>query len=138
MMNRVAIDTEGTCEEACTRSPERLPCSRRCSFSSRSQSSVPIRSRLTQPDGSLFQSNKVIGLINLDVLLVADNLLLIPIFLALYVALRRSSESLVTLGTTAGLLAIPLFISSIPAFEMLSLSDRVRPSQRQMRSAPPS
>lgn len=73
---------------------------------------------------ALFQRNKLIGLIDLDVLLVADNLLLIPLFLALYVALHRTSQSSAALGATAALLAIPLFIASNPAFEMLSLSDR--------------
>src|SRR5688500_4899524 len=42
---------------------------------------------------TLFQDNKLVGLLNLDLLLVADNVLLVPIFLALYVLLRRASES---------------------------------------------
>ena len=54
----------------------------------------------------------------------ADNLLLIPILLALYVTLRQSNKSLMALGVTTAIIAIPLFIASNPAFEMASLSDR--------------
>lgn len=72
---------------------------------------------------TLFQSNTLVGLVDLDLLLVADNLLLIPIFLALYVALRRGNESVVAIATALGLAGAGLFIASNPAFEMLSLSN---------------
>jgi hypothetical protein len=71
----------------------------------------------------LFQTNRLIGLIDLDLLLVADNVLLIPILLALYVALRRASESLMAIATALGIIGIVLFITSNPAIEILSLSD---------------
>jgi len=71
----------------------------------------------------LFQTNRLIGLVDLDLLLVADNVLLIPILLAFYVALGRASESLMTIATALGLVGIVLFITSNPAIEMLSLSD---------------
>lgn len=71
-----------------------------------------------------FQRNMLIALLDLDILLVADNLLLIPILLALYVTLRKDSESLMALGVTTAIIGIPLFIASNPAFEMLALSDR--------------
>ena len=73
---------------------------------------------------TLFQNNKLIGLIDLDLLLVADNVLLIPIFLAIYVALRRASESVMAIATALGVVGIVLFIASNPAFEMLSLSNQ--------------
>jgi hypothetical protein len=57
-------------------------------------------------------------------LLVADNVLLIPILLALYVALRRASESLMAIAAALGIVGIILFITSNPAIEMLSLSDQ--------------
>jgi len=72
----------------------------------------------------LFQTNRLIGLIDLDLLLVVDNVLLIPVLLALYVALRRTSESLMVIATALGIVGIVLFITSNPAIEMLSLSDR--------------
>jgi hypothetical protein len=71
----------------------------------------------------LFQTNRLIGLVDLDLLLVADNVLLIPLLLALYVTLRRASESLMAIATTLGIVGIVLFITSNPAIEMLSLSD---------------
>jgi len=72
----------------------------------------------------LFQTNRLIGLIDLDLLLVVDNVLLIPVLLALYAALRRTSESLMVIATALGIVGIVLFITSNPAIEMLSLSDR--------------
>ncbi len=72
----------------------------------------------------LFQDNRLVGLLDLDLLLVADSVLLIPIFLALYFALRRASESFAALATALGFLGIAAFIASNPAVEMLSLSGR--------------
>lgn len=73
---------------------------------------------------TLFQNNRLVGLIDLDLLLVADNVLLVPIFLALYIALRRTSESVMAIATALGVAGIVLFIASNPAFEMLSLSSK--------------
>jgi hypothetical protein len=72
---------------------------------------------------ALFQQNRLVGLIDLDLLLVADNVLLIPILLALYIVLRRASESVMALATAFGLVALVLFIASNPAFQILSLSE---------------
>ena len=73
---------------------------------------------------TLFQDNPLAGLLDLDLLLVADNVLLVPIFLSLYVLLRRDSESVMAIATAFGFLGIVFFIASNPAFEMLSLSDQ--------------
>lgn len=73
---------------------------------------------------ALFQDNPLVGLLDLDLLLVADNVLLVPIFLSLYVLLRRDSESVMAIATAFGFLGIVFFIASNPAFEMLSLSDQ--------------
>jgi hypothetical protein len=73
---------------------------------------------------ALFRDNRLIGLLDLDLLLVADNVFLVPIFLALYVLLRRDSESVIAIATALGFLGIVFFIASNPAFEMLSLSDQ--------------
>src|SRR6266545_2537989 len=72
---------------------------------------------------TLFQHNRLVGLVDLDLLLVADNVLLVPILLALYVALRRASESIMAIATALGIVSIVLFITSNPAVAMLSLSD---------------
>jgi hypothetical protein len=73
---------------------------------------------------ALFQRNPIAGLINLDLLLVADNLLGIPITLALYMLLRRSSRSIVTLAAATALLGIICSIVVNPAIQMFMLSER--------------
>jgi hypothetical protein len=73
---------------------------------------------------TLFQTHKLFGLLDLDLLLMADEVLVILIFLALYVALRQASESLMAIGTALGLASAVLFITPNPAFAMLSLSDQ--------------
>jgi len=72
---------------------------------------------------ALLQSNKLLGLLSLDLLYVVDNALLIPIFLALYVALRRDSQPFMALGLGFGLVGIASLFASNTAFDMLSLSD---------------
>ncbi|MCL5026225.1 MAG: DUF4386 family protein [Chloroflexi bacterium] len=73
---------------------------------------------------TLFQNSKLLGLLTLDLLYVVDNVLLIPVFLALYVALRRASESFIAMGTALGLLGIVALFTSNTSFNMLSLSDQ--------------
>ena len=46
----------------------------------------------------LFQRSPLLGLLDMDLLLVVDNVLAIPIFLAFYVALRRVSKSIMTIA----------------------------------------
>ena len=72
----------------------------------------------------LFQDNPLVGLLDLDLLLIVDQVLAILIFLALYAALRRAQESFMEISLALGLVSIVLFIASNPAFAMLSLSDQ--------------
>jgi hypothetical protein len=73
----------------------------------------------------LLQDNPLAGLVNLDLLLlVVDNVLLVVIALALYVALRPTSPSVTTMATGLWLLAIAMFLAANPALEMLALSDQ--------------
>jgi hypothetical protein len=72
----------------------------------------------------LLQDNPLAGLVDLDLLLLVDNVLLVVVALALYVALRPTSPSVTTMATGLWLLAIAMFIASNPALEMLALSDR--------------
>src|SRR4030043_1323037 len=51
---------------------------------------------------TLLQNNRLLGLLDLDLLYVADQALLIPIFLALYVALRRANKAYMTLAKFFG------------------------------------
>lgn len=74
---------------------------------------------------TLFQNNKILGLLDLDLLLTVDNVLLILIYLALYAALRRANESFMAIALTIGLVGIVLYLVSREAtFTMLSLSDQ--------------
>ncbi len=52
---------------------------------------------------AFFQAHRLAGIFDLDLVMVIDNVLAIPIFLALYVALRRISVSWTTLGVVASL-----------------------------------
>jgi hypothetical protein len=72
----------------------------------------------------LLQTSPLVGLIDLDLLLVIDNLLLVPIYLALYFVLRRTSESTMLLVAVLGLLVSAMIVASNPAFGMLILSNR--------------
>lgn len=84
----------------------------------------------------LLQDNPLAGLVNLDLLLVLDNVLLVVIALALYVALRPTSPSVTTMATSLWLLAIAMFIAANPAVEMLALSNQfAAASSEAQRSA---
>jgi hypothetical protein len=72
----------------------------------------------------LLQDNPMARLIDLDLLLVVDNVLLVAITLALYVALRPTSPTMTTIATGLWLLSIAMFIAANPAMGMLSLSDQ--------------
>lgn len=71
----------------------------------------------------LFQENGLIGLLSLDLLLIVDYVLLIPIFLALYAALKRTGESLLTIALALGLVGITTYFASNTAFNLLALSN---------------
>jgi hypothetical protein len=71
---------------------------------------------------TLFHRNAFLGLLNLDLLSLADYVLFIPMFLALSLALRRVSPSFVAIALTSALVGIATYFASNKAFEMLSLS----------------
>lgn len=73
---------------------------------------------------ALFQSNKLLGLLGMDLLYLLVNVLAIPTCLAFYVALRRVNESVMLVATALGLIAGVALFAARPAFEMLSLSDQ--------------
>jgi hypothetical protein len=72
----------------------------------------------------LLQDKPLVGLIDLDLVLVVDNVLLVVIALAIYVTLRAISPSVVAAATGLWLLAIGMFIASNPAVQMLKLSEQ--------------
>ncbi len=74
---------------------------------------------------TLFQNNKILGLLDLDLLLIVINVLLMLIYLALYTALGRFNKSHVAIALTIGLVGTTLFFASREAtFGMLSLSNQ--------------
>ena len=72
----------------------------------------------------LFQDNRVLGLISLDLGYVVINVLMIPVLLGLYVALRRVSSSVMTLAIVTFFVGLAAFFATNPSIEMLSLSNQ--------------
>ena len=70
----------------------------------------------------LFQTNPIIGLLDFWGLEVPMYLMLAIVFLALYVVLRRDSESGMAIALTLALLGIAIFFATNNPFSMLSLS----------------
>jgi hypothetical protein len=71
---------------------------------------------------TLFQSNGLLGLLALDLLIIIESVLWIILLLALYIALRRSSESFMAIAFALGFLGSTTYIASNTAFNMLYLS----------------
>jgi hypothetical protein len=71
---------------------------------------------------TLFQNNWLLGLFDLDLLSLADYALMSLMFLALYVALRRTNESFMAIALALGFVGIAVYFASNTAFSMLSLS----------------
>src|SRR5215218_5625216 len=73
---------------------------------------------------TLFQDNALVGLLDMDLLLIVDYLLLIGVFSALWASLRRANESLMAIALILQLVATASYLASTVAFEMLSLSNQ--------------
>jgi hypothetical protein len=84
---------------------------------------------------SVFQKNWLIGLLNLDILLLVDNVLGIFLFLSLYVLLRRINETAMLIATVFGLLGIGLYVSSNTSLNMLSLSNQYTAATTEVQKA---
>jgi len=74
---------------------------------------------------AFLQANKVAGVIDLDLVLLIDQILAVPVVLALYVTLRDKNEALVLLGTVGALMgAVLLVVSREATFTLPMLSDQ--------------
>jgi hypothetical protein len=73
---------------------------------------------------TLLQSNRLLGLFDLFLLDIAATAFQIPVFLALYIVLRRRNESLMGLATICAYLGIAEYFATNTAFSLLSLSDQ--------------
>jgi hypothetical protein len=72
----------------------------------------------------LFQSNKLIGLLDFWGLEVPMYAMFILVFLALYVALRKAHAGRMAIALVCALLGIGIFLATNNPFSMLSLSDQ--------------
>ena len=73
---------------------------------------------------TLFQENWFLGLLELDILLIADYTITGLVLLALFVILRQANKSFTAIALALGLVGIANYIASNPAFAMLSLSSQ--------------
>ena len=72
----------------------------------------------------LLLDNRILGLLSLDLLLVVINLLMVPVILGLYVALRRANPVAMLLWVATFFVGLAAFCATNPSIEMLSLSNR--------------
>ena len=71
---------------------------------------------------SLFQNNALVGLLDMDLLLIADYVLLALMNLALWAALQRENQAFMTTALILQVIGTATYFASTVAFEMLSLS----------------
>jgi hypothetical protein len=84
---------------------------------------------------SLFQESPFAGLLSLDLLYLLGNIVAIPTFLALYIALRRRAESTMLVAVTLGLGGIAALFSARPILEVFSLSQQYAASSTDAQRA---
>ena len=73
---------------------------------------------------SLLQSNRLLGLIYLNIFDIVNYVFISLMFLALYVVLKRTNNSYMTIAALCGFTGIAVYLASNTAFSMLSLSDQ--------------
>ena len=74
---------------------------------------------------NLFAQNPWLGLLSLDLLYIINSILMIPLYLALFIALRGTGSVWPALAVTSGFVGLAAYFPSNPAFEMLRLSQRL-------------
>ena len=84
----------------------------------------------------VFQDSAFIGLISYDLAILLEEVLLVPIILAMYVLLRRTSESVMLIAAALWLLSVALFTGSNTGFEMLALSNGYAAADTEAGRAP--
>jgi hypothetical protein len=70
----------------------------------------------------LFNQSPVIGLLSLDLVMMVEQVLAVPIILALFLLVHRAAASSTLLGAAAWLMGAILFLGSNTGFEMLALA----------------
>jgi hypothetical protein len=71
----------------------------------------------------LFQKTRLLGLVDFGILEFFGLVLFVPMFLALYVALKRTSESTMAIATVLAFVGIAVNFSTSKLFPLLSISD---------------
>lgn len=71
---------------------------------------------------ALMQAQPLLGLLSMDLLYILNNTILVLIYLALFFALRRSSETAVLIAMLLGTLGVAAYYASNTGFEMLAIS----------------
>jgi len=72
----------------------------------------------------LFQKNKYMGLLDMDLLLIADYMLSLLVYLALSVALWKTNKSSIAIALMLQIVSTATYFASTAAFEMLTLSNK--------------
>ena len=73
---------------------------------------------------ALFQTSRLIGLLDFYLLEFLAYALFAPMFLAIYVAIRRANESYMALALTLAITGVAVFLTTNNPFSMLSLSNQ--------------
>lgn len=71
---------------------------------------------------ALFQKNSLIGLLDFELLMIVYTLVAVPLYIALYFALKQTNQPLMSIFLALAIIGVGAFIAARPAFEMLSLS----------------
>lgn len=71
---------------------------------------------------NLFHKNTFLGLLSLDLIMLLDWILEIPLIITLYILLKRTNRSLALLAAVLAFVGISIYFSSGICFEMLLLS----------------
>jgi hypothetical protein len=82
---------------------------------------------------TVFQNNRLVGLLDLDLLMIVQNVLGAVLILALYLALKRTSESIMAIAALLGLVGGAAYFAANPAFNMLFLSANTQPPPPKRR-----
>ncbi len=70
------------------------------------------------------QNNKLLGLVDLDLMLILGEAFTVPVLIALFIALKKTNPSLMSIALGLGLSGIAFFIIVNPTFSFLYLSDQ--------------
>ncbi len=84
---------------------------------------------------ALFRDNWLAGLLTLDLLGMISYILFVPMILALYMALRRTSESIMLVATALFFVGIADFFATNTAFPVLSLSSQYAAAKTEAERA---